>query len=772
MEKTRSCVSAGEFSASAGKIKNFFWKARPAGGGVFQRGLTAVFFKLPLSAKTGRLLFLLCFSFSATGNYKVCSITINSADEIKAFRAHLSANHFQFKELVPRVKGAYYKEHDSHWFYQSCKNQQNSPCDILVISGHFGGVFFGKTGYTLPTQILEELSCAGSCGGVLSRAKEVFLFGCNTLAGKKPDTRTYQDYLNVLLEDGMAREMAERVAAARYSPLGPSYKNRMKFVFSGSQNIYGFEMLSPLGPDMAPSLRKYFKSIGGRYGDYRNYMDQKGYLEGKNTFLFRHTSHTSMAQTDTVLDELSRETFARKCLLYNEKAPFAHRTQALRELFETDSALKAFFAIDHFWEKHGDRVLESEERRFFHGLRKNRPLADGFRQAYRELKFLPYIQIGFLNFLRRFNWVDVDFFDRELKRSVLRLIETPDGEAYEAVLLLLSRNHVPPGYLYFSKEDFSKGYVSDLWSLLIFEKLRVDSAGLQSDVYRLCQRLLDSDPVICYQALNTLAHMSPSEETVQNTIPLLRHPDPGIIYYSLRVIGQSKARDHSVHLSVAEFLFHPDPHLREEARDSLGFLKTPYGDIHKMMADTLTRGDKKEAGETLKTFGKLDIQSETAVVPLMEYVNTYPYDGAVARGGVIAFKNTRFVPDFALDHFYSLLESEDGETRIWAAETLAEMPVRDFGVDYRLAVIVRNADVPVKRRILRRLGGRTYFHPLAQEEMVPLLIDGDGRSRQSATAFFRNIENRTEGTKNSMKTFADGNPQIKALIREWEGRDD
>ena len=771
MKNIRSCICAEEAGPER-KVKIPFRKARSDGRGGFQKTLRAVFLRSPLSAQPACLLLLLCFSFSATGNYRVCSITINSADEIKAFRAHLPAGRFQFKELVPQVKGTYYRENDSHWFYQSCKNQQNSPCDILVFSGHFGGVFFGKTGYTLPTQILEELSCNNSCGGVLSQAKEVFLFGCNTLAGKKPDARTYQDYLNVLLEDGMAREMAERVAAARYSPLGPSYKNRMKFVFSGSQSIYGFKMLSPLGPDMAPFLQKYFKSIGGRYGDYGNYMDQKGYLEGKNTFLFRHVSHTSMAQTDTVLDELSRETFARKCLLYNEKAPFAHRTQALRELFETDSALKAFFAIDHFLEKHGARVFRSEEGRFFHGLRKNRPLADGFRQAYGELRFLPYIQIGFLNFLRRFNWVDVDFFDRELKRAVLRLIGTPDGEAYEAVLLLLSRNHIPPGYLYFSKEDFSEGYVSGLWSLLIFEKLRVDSVSLQSDVYRLCERLLGADPVMCYQALNTLAHMNPSEKTVQNTLPLLRHPDPGIIYYSLRVIGQSKTRDPSIHLSVAEFLSHPDPHLRREARDSLVFLKTPYEAIHEMMADTLTRGDKKEAEETLKAFGKLDIRSETAVVSIMEYVNTYPDDEAVAKGGMMAFKNTKFIPDFALDHLYSFLESEDEEIKVWAAETAAEMPVRDFGIDYRLAEIVKNADVSVKRRILQRLSGRTYFHPSAQEGMVPLLIDGDGKSRQSAVAFFRNIENRTERTKKSVKAFAAGNPQIRAFLREWERRDE
>ena len=97
------------------------------------------------------------------------------------------------------------------------------------------------------------------------------------------------------------------------------------------------------------------------------------------------------------------------------------------------------------------QILAGNERKFFHGLRKNQPLADGFRQAYGKLDFLPYIQIGFLNFLRKFNWVDSNFFDRELKRAALQLIGTPDSEAYEAVLLLLSRNHIQRDIFTFQK---------------------------------------------------------------------------------------------------------------------------------------------------------------------------------------------------------------------------------------------------------------------------------------------------------------------------------
>ena len=713
------------------------------------------------------LIFLGLIPFTAQGKFQVCSITINSVDELNTFRAHLPEEHFEFVELIPQAKGAHYKEHDSHWFYQSCGEQHKYNCDIVIVSGHFGGTFFGESGYTLPTQMLEEQSCNNTCSGILSRAKEVFLFGCNTLASKKPDARTHQAYLDVLLTDGMARERAERVAAGRYSPLGDSFKSRMQFIFSGSQTLYGFEMLSPFGKHMAPLLKRYFQSVNRKYGNYYNYMNQQGYLTDRNPLLFPHVSHTTMAQTNTILDEFSQQTFSRKCLLYDEEAPFPERVQALKELFLTDSALKSFFAIDHFWDKHKKHILKGEEKRFFHGLRKNKPLSDGFRKAYGELDFLPYIQIGFLNFLKKFNWVDSRSFDKELKRATLRLIKTPDSEAYEAILLLLSKHHIQPGYLYFSEEDFPENYVSNLWSLLIFEKLRVDAVGLMSDVFLLCQKMINSDPVLCHQALNTLAHGNPSEDMARKMLPLLQHPDPAIIYYSLRVIGQSGLLDYDIHEAVAEFISNEDPRLRQESRDSLGFLKTPYSNIQKKMAGNLTREGKQAAMEILKTFGKLNIQNEETAVSIMEYVNAHPHDEDIAKGGVIAFRNTPIIPVFVLDHFYFILESEDPKKALWMVKMISKMPVKDFGVDHRLTQIAQNSTLKIKREVLKSLSGRTWFHPETQEEMVPLLTDKDEKSRELAVNIFRNVENWTQEIKDQVKSLSSNNDQVKELAEEF-----
>ena len=123
--------------------------------------------------------------------------------KLKAFGSFLPESQFEFIELLPSSLNSK-KDQSSHWFDRACK--KDYKCDILVISGHFGGTFFGESGYTLPIELMEEKSCQQSCPGILSGVKEIFLFGCNTLANKEKDHRTYTEYLQVLLDDGMFRE--------------------------------------------------------------------------------------------------------------------------------------------------------------------------------------------------------------------------------------------------------------------------------------------------------------------------------------------------------------------------------------------------------------------------------------------------------------------------------------------------------------------------------------------------------------------------------------
>ena len=56
---------------------------------------------------------------------------------------------------------------------------------MLLISGHFDGgteFYSDRPGARefLPVEEMERVSCSGSCPGLFSQLKEVYLFGCNT----------------------------------------------------------------------------------------------------------------------------------------------------------------------------------------------------------------------------------------------------------------------------------------------------------------------------------------------------------------------------------------------------------------------------------------------------------------------------------------------------------------------------------------------------------------------------------------------------------------
>ena len=87
----------------------------------------------------------------------VCSMTLNSDQEINLFKASFSKDQWDFVELTD------YKDKNSSggdntsWFANACKAKVS--CDVLVISGHFGGTFFGASDLRLPLETLEKNTC-------------------------------------------------------------------------------------------------------------------------------------------------------------------------------------------------------------------------------------------------------------------------------------------------------------------------------------------------------------------------------------------------------------------------------------------------------------------------------------------------------------------------------------------------------------------------------------------------------------------------------------
>lgn len=712
-------------------------------------------------------MFLSGFFWSCLGKYQVCSITINSSDEIEMFKKNLSSDYFDFVELLP-ADSSQYAKYDSHWFHEACK--QGYSCDILVVSGHFGGTFFGKSQFTLPTELLEEKSCNKSCSGVLSQVKEVFLFGCNTLARKAKDTRTYQEYLQVLLEDGMARETAERVVASRYSPLEAPFYKRMNFIFSGSSTVYGFDQLSPLGKHIRNPLDKYFKSINKSYGGYHQYLESEAYKRETNTELLNHLKHTTINQAylpSLKPTQKDHALFQNKCQLYDEQAPLESKVNSLKNIFDSGNSGSAFFAIDHFLGQNESLLFDTKKgREVFHSIRTNPHFYKEFSSFYKHLNHLPYIKIVYLNILKKFQWIDPVDHRFAVKKDLLNLIQKPDSESYVSVFLLLSHEQLKARNFYFSKKELPEDYIQNIWSLLILEKLQAQVPHLEDKILDFCRK---GEKALCYQALNTLAHISPKDATLKKAMPLLNQKDEGLILYTLRLLSQNKIPDYDIHEAVAYFLNHDSSWVRKEAFQSLLDLKTPYQSTQDQLAQVLFQTeDKERALSILKTFSRMNLKNPDTIDRLIKYINTYAQDEELFKAGIQALRSTRNITPLALDYFYWLLDDEGSTHQLYfILNQLAFMGIKDRAFYDRLVQYFHHEQAQVRQKVLRNVNSLTWFHEEAQSGLLNYLTDKSPEIRKEASQLLRNIQNITFKTWQEILAISEkyDNQEIKNLIQ-------
>ena len=687
------------------------------------------------------LCLLFCPAFSMA-QYQVCSITINSSDEIETFQKFLPAKDFKFIELLPSQKNEL-QDHSTHWFDDACK--KSPRCDILVVSGHFGGTFFGKSSYALPTELLEEKSCQNSCPNILSHVKEIFLFGCNTLASKTKDKRSYTEYLKVLLDDGLARETAERVVAARYSPLETDFRSRMNFVFSGSHTIYGFDELSPLGPHVRKPLRKYFQFINKNFGSYANYLKTGQYKRASNKELFRYfprnvftlnQAHISLAEEEPQ----QKKFFYDKCLLYDRTKNFPQRLQALEDIFKADQSGSAFFAIDYFLNHNKTEVVEGKGRKIFRSIRTNENFAKNFRSYYPHLEFLPYIRLVYLNVLEKFRWMGP--FDLKIlrKENLLKLIKKPDPESYISLLLLLKENQIQPESFYISKQELPANYIQNIWGLLIFEKLRAFAPNWQRDILKYCRENIKTHIEICYQSLNTLAHIHPSVETAQEALSFLDSQDSGLIYYSIRMLGQSGIKDYLVHKRISDFLKSSDPHIQQEAREALGFLQTPYQYVQNEVAKPLSYANSALVKDIFWSLSRMNLQPPVQD-KIIQYMIQNKDEPKVMRQAFSTFQNTSEFSDIALSFIYNQLESDDLEFALYIVEVLSHNKVlKDFGIHHRF-VKFQEESSELKQMLLQKMSSLTWLHPELQVSWLDYMRDENPEVRILAINILRNIKN-------------------------------
>ncbi len=263
----------------------------------------------------------------------VCTVTINSSDEKQSFTKNLPAGDFKFVELTDFDKVTKATDRtESRWFKNAC--DARVQCDVLMVSAHFGGFFFGSSGYQLAIPPLEQKSCSNTCDGILKRPTEIFLFGCNTLAEKGKDARTQQQYIDVLLHDGYLPEIASQVAETRYGAVGSTFKDQMRRVFKGVPHLYGFSSVAPSGANIGPDLNRYFRSIP----NYSAHLDQMAKTTETNQELAVAMQGTSMAQTTgvgTLANDAGVPYRRQICAMYDERSSIADRTAVIVKMLQS-----------------------------------------------------------------------------------------------------------------------------------------------------------------------------------------------------------------------------------------------------------------------------------------------------------------------------------------------------------------------------------------------------------------------------------------------------
>ncbi|NUM58151.1 MAG: hypothetical protein HUU56_05950 [Bdellovibrionaceae bacterium] len=365
--------------------------------------------------------FTLClFSISAFANKKtICAMTINSEDEIQAFKNNLSANDFDFIELTANDK-----DPQTGWLKKSCES--GIQCDVLVISGHFAGTFFGSSKKTLSLKELENSSCSDECSGILKKPKEVFLFGCNTLAGKQKDSRTPEQYLQVLLNDGFSLSQAQQVVAFRYSPLGGSFSTRMRNVFNQSPRIYGFNSISPLGKYSGPLVSNYLKKIKN---DYFYDLDKASQAQNKNLLtVFKTTSLVQVEGINFSITNIDQSnTNSPVCFLSsnNKKNSRLDKLLWIEKLFSKGLGLELLMYVTDFINNEiKQKRWSKEETQVFLRIKYNEVLKEELLNLLNsKALWLERSKLDILSFMKALQWLTLKEIDFKVY-SILNLNNT------------------------------------------------------------------------------------------------------------------------------------------------------------------------------------------------------------------------------------------------------------------------------------------------------------------------------------------------------------
>ena len=532
----------------------------------------------------------------------VCSMTLNSKDEREMFKKHLG-DAFNFVELV--------NPDDEEWLKKGCESQ--IQCDILVVSGHFGGSFFGSSG-RLSMEALENSSCQSSCKGLFKSPKEVFLFGCNTMAGKQPDSRTMQEYADILYNEHRdvyrTRLMAEEAAAYRYSPLGTQTQDRMKKIFKNAR-IYGFHSTSPSGKNISPRLDKYLKSIPE---DYRSHL-KKFPTEEENTFWSKAMAGQYIRSANGAKNSENPI-----CTLFSSQ-PIYKKLSWIDSVFTNQNVLAYVPNINEYlgslekrfgphWDKWPQEEVSYMERLQFH----KRAKAKVGTFLEKPIEGLLNVQFNLLGLGLKLGWHDPS----EKKMIQKRLL----GDLFSTNLTLEQKDFVcsiENIQMDLELEDLPQ----EKWNRHTIKALGCVRPSNEEIHMVLAQALTDTSWFVREAAAMALGKIKPKSLKVLSFITeLLKHDKSYVRSSAAWALGEVKLSNEEIHRALARALADTDSYVRTSAAWALGEIKPLNEEIHMALALALTDTNRYVREYAAMALGKIKPKS----LKVLEIIKTHDPD--------------------------------------------------------------------------------------------------------------------------------------------------
>jgi hypothetical protein len=496
----------------------------------------------------GTALLLLSTAPARSGErFTVCSITINSDNEIKTFQKLLPASQFDFVELADAANTTP-ANGEPAWLAQAC--QSGVRCDVLVLSGHFantyagsyGTTFAGSSGLSMSLEGLERRSCDQSCPGILANPLEVFLFGCRTLATSLDGQPLPEGDLTLLSSYQVPAGVAQRIVdEVRYRGEDTSNLARMRFVFSGVPRLYGFADRAPTGQLAAPGIATYLKNSGAyakHLQQLRAARDRKR-TAAPNRALERSLEGTTFTQSrglDFAEPEYERE--ARACFLGSERNPVLARLEHIEQLLAQSGFVAYMRAMEAFFRSHDPASFGNPELAALQRIRSQPRARMAVNELARRLEN-PILRLEILRVARAIGWIPDDEGLRLQREITLGLLAPPIyGEARD---LICGMDGEIVKRMAIRAEDVPPNVYDDEFGIQALGCLKPEDATIQE---RLARSLADGREWIARLAVIALKAMKPKSADIQVALAeQLKRPEEGLRQSAAEALRELKPSD-------------------------------------------------------------------------------------------------------------------------------------------------------------------------------------------------------------------------------------